>query len=319
MSYNRVAAVTGANKGIGFAIVRNLALQYPKSPYHDGPFLIYLTARDQNRGEEALQSLHSDLELKRAKVLVQDGGDATIRYHQLDISDTGSITAFADYLKKEHPDGIDFVINNAGIAMQGFVPVRLAAAPTGQDVVFPETPDVLTPAIRTDDKVVEETLHCNYHGTLTATQAFLPLLKSNGRLVNVSSMSGKLNKYTPALRDRFLSAAATSPAAVTSLMEAFKTAVAAGNEKEQGWPSTAYAVSKAGVTAMTKAVALQEKERGRGVLVNACCPGYVKTDMTRGGGSKTVDEGATTPVMLALEDVGGVTGQFWQNERVIEW
>ncbi|KAK5118156.1 hypothetical protein LTR16_004934 [Cryomyces antarcticus] len=290
MSYNRVAAVTGANKGIGFAIVRNLALQYPKSPYHDGPFLIYLTARDQNRGEEALQSLYSDSELKRAKVLVQDGGDATIRYHQLDISDTGSITAFADYLKKEHPDGIDFVINNAGIAMQGF-----------------------------DDKVVEETLHCNYHGTLTATQAFLPLLKSNGRLVNVSSMSGKLNKYTPALRDRFLSAAATSPAAVTSLMEAFKTAVAAGNEKEQGWPSAAYAVSKAGVTAMTKAVALQEKERGRGVLVNACCPGYVKTDMTRGGGSKTVDEGATTPVMLALEDVGGVTGQFWQNERVIEW
>ncbi|KAK5012060.1 hypothetical protein LTR39_004337 [Cryomyces antarcticus] len=290
MSYNRVAAVTGANKGIGFAIVRNLALQYPKSPYHDGPFLIYLTARDQNRGEEALQSLYSDSELKRAKVLAQDGGDATIRYHQLDISDTGSITAFADYLKKEHPDGIDFVINNAGIAMQGF-----------------------------DDKVVEETLHCNYHGTLTATQAFLPLLKSNGRLVNVSSMSGKLNKYTPALRDRFLSAAATSPAAVTSLMEAFKTAVAAGNEKEQGWPSAAYAVSKAGVTAMTKAVALQEKERGRGVLVNACCPGYVKTDMTRGGGSKTVDEGATTPVMLALEDVGGVTGQFWQNERVIEW
>ncbi|TKA73300.1 hypothetical protein B0A49_04546 [Cryomyces minteri] len=290
MSYNRVAAVTGANKGIGLAIVRNLALQYPKSPYHDGPFLIYLTARDQNRGEQALQSLHSDSELKRAKVLAQDGGDATIRYHQLDISDTGSITAFADYLKKEHPEGIDFVINNAGIAMQGF-----------------------------DNNVVKETLHCNYYGTLTATQAFLPLLKSNGRLVNVSSMSGKLNKYTPALRDRFLSAAATSPAAVTSLMEAFETAVAAGNEKEHGWPSAAYAVSKAGVTAMTKAVALEEKKRGRGVLVNACCPGYVKTDMTRGGGSKTVDEGARTPVMLALEDVGGVTGQFWQNEKVIEW
>ena len=30
---------------------------------------------------------------------------------------------------------------------------------------------------------------------------------------------------------------------------------------------------------MTKVIALEEAKRGRGVLVNACCPGYVKTDM----------------------------------------
>lgn len=49
--FTRIAAVTGANKGIGLAVVRNLALQYPSSPlYNGGPLLIYLCARDRSRG-----------------------------------------------------------------------------------------------------------------------------------------------------------------------------------------------------------------------------------------------------------------------------
>ena len=99
-------------------------------------------------------------------------------------------------------------------------------------------------------------------------------------------------------------------------MDEFTAAVSNGKEKELGWPSAAYAVSKAGVTGMTRVVAKQE-EGGR--LINACCPGYVVTDMTRGGGMKTVDEGARTPVMLALDDIGGKTGEFWRDERVMEW
>ena len=120
MSYKRVAAVTGANKGIGFAIVRNLALQYPKSAFNNGPLLIYLTARDQSRGEAALKDVHSDSQLKKAKALAEDGGLSTVKYHTLDISEKKSIDDFATFLKKEHPQGIDFVINNAGIAMTGF-------------------------------------------------------------------------------------------------------------------------------------------------------------------------------------------------------
>ena len=44
-----------------------------------------------------------------------------------------------------------------------------------------------------------------------------------------------------------------------------------------------------------------------------------QTDMTRGGGTKTPDEGAQTPVMLALEDISGRTGLFWQSEKVVKW
>lgn len=102
-------------------------------------------------------------------------------------------------------------------------------------------------------------------------------------------------------------------------MESFKAAVSTGNEKEQGWPSAAYAVSKAGVTGMTKVVAEEAKERGDKVLINSCCPGYVNTDMTKGNGTKTVDQGAQTPVLLALGDIGEKSGLFWLGERPTEW
>jgi len=290
MAAERVALVSGANKGIGLAIVRNLALQYPKSPLKSGSFLIYLTARSSERGSEAVETLRNDPQLKEAKVLAEHGGDTTISFHALDIGQTKSIQELRDFLKSKHPDGIDIVINNAGIAMQGF-----------------------------DANVVKTTLETNYYGTLEATQDFLPLLKDGGRMVNVSSAAGRLNKYSEEIRNAFLQAAKTDVPAVTSLMEKFKTAVKEGKEKEAGFPSAAYAVSKAGETAFTKAIAMEEAKRGRGVLVNACCPGYVNTDMTRGGGTKTPDQGAQTPVMLALQDIGGKTGEFWQSEKVTEW
>lgn len=97
-----------------------MALQYPSSPLHSGPFLIYLTARSAERGTEAVKVLNSDPALKKAKVLAQDGGETTIKFQTLDINDAGSIHVFRDFLKKEHPEGIDVVVNNAGIAMDGF-------------------------------------------------------------------------------------------------------------------------------------------------------------------------------------------------------
>lgn len=111
---SRVAAVTGANKGVGLAIVRQLALNYPKSPLRSGPLLIYLTARSPERGQEAVRTLNQDDQLKKAKCLAEDGGDTTIKYHAFDVSDSKSIRDFRSFLENEHPDGIDIVINNAG-------------------------------------------------------------------------------------------------------------------------------------------------------------------------------------------------------------
>ena len=73
----------------------------------------------------------------------------------------------------------------------------------------------------------------------------LPLIKEGGRLVNVASMSGRLGtKYSEAVRNRFLSAKSVPD--VTACMKSFEEAVQNGNEKQAGFPSAAYAVSKAG-------------------------------------------------------------------------
>ena len=258
------------------------------------PLLIYLTSRDPTRGQDAATTLTtSDEPLQKAKALRSQGGLTNIEFHPLDIASSESIHAFSTYLAETHPEGIDFVINNAGMAMDGF-----------------------------DLNVVRTTLRCNYHGTLEATRAFLPLLSkpSGGRIVNVASSSGILGKgFSPAIRERFLSSKSVGD--VTALMDEFTASVARGTEKEDGWPSAAYATSKAGEIGATMRLAeeLKREGKGEGVLANACCPGWVVTDMTKGKGHKTPDQGAQTPVMLAIGDIGGVSGEFWRDEKVISW
>ena len=61
-----------------------------------------------------MKTLNNDPQLKEAKVLAQDGGETTIKFRELDISQSKSIQAFSEFLKTEHPDGIDIVVNNAG-------------------------------------------------------------------------------------------------------------------------------------------------------------------------------------------------------------
>tara|TARA_R110002003_G_scaffold41_2_gene2803 strand:+ start:8380 stop:8808 length:429 start_codon:yes stop_codon:yes gene_type:complete len=100
--------------------VRQLALQYPKSPLHSGPFLIYLTARDQCRGEAAVKEIQQDAQLQQAKALKANGGLVEIIFHSFDVTDNKSVETFTRHLKETHGDGIDFVVNNAGIALNGF-------------------------------------------------------------------------------------------------------------------------------------------------------------------------------------------------------
>jgi carbonyl reductase 1 len=170
-----------------------------------------------------------------------------------------------------------------------------------------------------DANVVKKTLETNYYGTLEASRSFLPLLRDGGRLVNVSSRSGVLNKYSDEITSAFREAAKTDIDSVTAIMQRFQKAIDENRVKEDGFSEAAYAVSKAGETAMTMVLAMEEKKKGRGVLVNSCCPGYTNTDMTKGRGRKTVDQGAKTPVKLALEDIGGVQGEFWEHEDVSQW
>ncbi|GAA1144713.1 NAD(P)-dependent dehydrogenase (short-subunit alcohol dehydrogenase family) [Kitasatospora gansuensis] len=87
-----VAVVTGANQGLGLALVRGLGHRLGEGG------VVYLTARDRTRGEEAVRLLESE--------------GLRPRLALLDVRDDASVRELADRLRAEH-GGVDVVISNA--------------------------------------------------------------------------------------------------------------------------------------------------------------------------------------------------------------
>lgn len=91
-STHKVALVTGANQGLGLALVRGLCRVLGAES------TVYLVARHAGRGREAV-------------ALLQDEGFAP-QFLQMDIADGASVAAAAAAIRARH-GGIDIVIQNA--------------------------------------------------------------------------------------------------------------------------------------------------------------------------------------------------------------
>jgi len=95
----RIILVTGANKGIGFEVVKKL-VQQPSSNSND---VILLGSRDLKRGQDALQQL---------------GSSPNVHLLQLDTSSKESIVRATNEIKEKYGGQLDVIINNAGIALK---------------------------------------------------------------------------------------------------------------------------------------------------------------------------------------------------------
>jgi len=91
MVHERIALITGANRGIGFEICKQLAQKKIK---------VILTARDEAKGKAACAKL------------VKQGLDVV--FHQLDVSDSNSRKNIVGFAQKEIGK-LDILINNAGL------------------------------------------------------------------------------------------------------------------------------------------------------------------------------------------------------------
>ncbi len=126
---------------------------------------------------------------------------------------------------------------------------------------------------------VQETLNTNLMGPWRMTNAFIPLMKKEGfgRIVNVSSGAGALSGMSG------------------------------------GTP--AYSISKAALNVLT--IKLAAELQGSNILVNAVCPGWVRTDMGGAGASRSPEKGAETIVWAAELPEGGPNGQFFRDKKEI--
>ena len=78
----------------------------------------------------------------------------------------------------------------------------------------------------------------------------------------------------------------------------------------------AYVTSKAALGALTVKLAAEAREN---VKVNAVDPGWVRTRMGGSGAERSVDKGAETVVWLATLADDGPSGQFFRDQRRVEW
>ena len=78
----------------------------------------------------------------------------------------------------------------------------------------------------------------------------------------------------------------------------------------------AYGVAKAALNALTRALV---RDLPPGVKINACDPGWVATRMGGAGAPLTPEEGADTPIWLALLPEDGPTGGFFRRRQPIPW
>jgi NAD(P)-dependent dehydrogenase (short-subunit alcohol dehydrogenase family) len=101
MHDKNVALVTGANKGIGYEIVRQLARL---------GMTVFAAARDRGRGEASAAKLR------------QEGLD--VRFVQLNVTSAAGILAASRHVE-EQVDRLDALVNNAGITVRRTPPATL--------------------------------------------------------------------------------------------------------------------------------------------------------------------------------------------------
>lgn len=238
----KIALVTGANKGLGKEISRQLAAKQ---------VLVLMGARDRDRGEKAT----ADLEAQGLNV----------EFIELDVTSQQVVDAAAAEIDRRY-GRLDILVNNAGVALD-WLP--------GSELTM---------------EILQKTFDTNFFGAFRVSKAMLPLLKKSqgGRIVSLTSGNGSFgfvaNPDVP-LPDR-------------------RTILA-------------YASSKAALNMMT--VRLANELKASGIKVNAADPGFTATDMNQHRGTRTAEEGAATPVLLALLPDEGPTGGVFGNDGPEPW
>jgi NAD(P)-dependent dehydrogenase (short-subunit alcohol dehydrogenase family) len=154
---NKIAFITGANRGIGFETARQLAQQ--------GVHVV-LGIRDGKMAEATAQKL-------RDQKLQADGLG-------FDVTRTADHAAAARFLEEKF-GRLDILVNNAGVLLETS---NASADRKNQTSTVPMD-------------ILRQTFEVNFFAPVALTQALIPLLRKSeaGRIVNLSSILGSLTLH----------------------------------------------------------------------------------------------------------------------------
>uniref|UniRef100_A0A1J3CNF9 Short-chain dehydrogenase/reductase n=1 Tax=Noccaea caerulescens TaxID=107243 RepID=A0A1J3CNF9_NOCCA len=291
----RYAVVTGANRGIGLEICRQLVTKGIK---------VVLTSRDEKKGIEAAETLKKETGVS----------DQSLVFHQLDVLDPTSISSLAEFVKTQFGK-LDILVNNAGV--NGVIITDVDALRSGVGKEDFKVDEIITETY----ELADECININYYGAKRMCEAFIPLLQlsDSPRIVNVSSSMGQLENLLNEWAKGILSDAENLTEeridqVINQLLNEFKQ----GTVKTKDWAKfmSAYLVSKAALNGYTRIIA----KKHPGFLVNSVCPGFVKTDINFNTGVISVEEGASSAVRLALlphQDIP--SGCFFNRKQLSEF
>lgn len=270
-----VAVVTGANRGIGYEVVRGLCKKFTGD--------VILCSREIKRGEDAVKKLKSE------------GLNPIL--HQLDIADESSIHKLKDYLTK-HYSGCDLLINNAAIYHR---PSKGSESVEKQVQVF----------------------KINYLATAKVCDILFPIIKNNGRVVNVSAMGGMLVSIKNGDIKRQLNDAELTREKLDELANTYLDQLSKGQDEFSNYAFFgSYVIAKVFLCALTWIQQCEMATDGRNIRVFATHPGFVITDMTGKRGQLTAEEGAKSTIFAALEDIKAEEGArkvLFENCNWVAW
>lgn len=215
-----VAVVTGANKGIGYQIALQLALNSKFSA-------VILGCRDNERGLEALNQMKQEL--------IGSSSSCGLDFHMLTVGNAESETNFFKYVDTKYSK-VDVLVNNAGIAYKGSDPT-----PHSQQC---------TPTLDTNFRGLI---------SFTEIMMPLIQKGNDRRIINVASMAGKLSQLqSTTLQNKFSDPLLTKNELI-KMMNQFEADVHNGEHLENGWSNSNYGMSKLAVIAYTKVLAREHE------------------------------------------------------------
>ncbi|POO01432.1 Short-chain dehydrogenase/reductase [Trema orientale] len=306
-SADRIAVVTGANKGIGLETVKQLSSK--------GVTHVVLTARDEKKGNDALASLCDHFHLGLTL------GSDRLLFHQLDVLDPLSVQALAKFIEDKF-GRLDILVNNAGVSGVVVDEESLRAKNINPvDWLSGKATNLVQDVMKTTYEKAEECLNTNYYGVKRVTEALLPLLQlspSGARIVNMSSLRSELRRIpNERIRKELGDLETLTEEKVDGILKKFLHDLKENALEANGWSLMlpAYSVSKATLNAYTRILA----KKYPNMYINCVHPGYVNTDINWHTGPLTLEEGTRGPVMLALLPDGGPTGCYFDQTEMSEF